>query len=302
MATRRLLICATALIALAGQAEAQVATSSGSRVVMDPDTRQTQIVNPTLDGRADDYAPTVADQPPIILRKPRLHKPKPAAPKIVGENPPSAQTQSPDIGYISPYETPMPAPAPAPNKIASKPKAEPKAKTSPAPSGPKGAAIPFSFSGTDNYIGPPPAKPQAQAVTTPRPSPVKPQTQAIATPRPAKAAVTTGSGIGPVRNIHIDFPAGVAEPSPQVASALQSLAPDLMNELQSGSERLLLQAFAGPPGDKSSNARRLSLKRALAVRQLLIDSGVPSDRIDVRAMGGANDSGKPDRVDVMVHK
>ena len=44
-----------------------------------------------------------------------------------------------------------------------------------------------------------------------------------------------------------------------------------------------------------------SLKRALSVRQLLIDSGVPSDRIDVRAMGGTTDAGKPDRVDIMLH-
>jgi outer membrane protein OmpA-like peptidoglycan-associated protein len=103
-----------------------------------------------------------------------------------------------------------------------------------------------------------------------------------------------------VRNIHINFPPGTAEPSADVAAALQSLAGDLTNELQAKSGRLLLQAFAGTPGDKSSEARRLSLKRALAVRQLLIDSGVPSDKIDVRAMGGITDGGKPDRVAVML--
>jgi hypothetical protein len=36
------------------------------------------------------------------------------------------------------------------------------------------------------------------------------------------------------------------------------------------------------------------------VRQLLIDDGVPSARIDVRAMGGSDDSGPADRVDVFV--
>jgi len=37
----------------------------------------------------------------------------------------------------------------------------------------------------------------------------------------------------------------------------------------------------------------------LIVRQLLIDEGVPSERIDVRAMGGASE-GSPDRVDIFL--
>ena len=62
--------------------------------------------------------------------------------------------------------------------------------------------------------------------------------------------------------------------------------------------RVELQAFGGTKGDKGSDARRLSLKRALAIRQVLIDDGVSPDRIDVRAMGGVDDSGPADRVDV----
>ena len=59
-----------------------------------------------------------------------------------------------------------------------------------------------------------------------------------------------------------------------------------------------LQAYGGPKGDKGSESRRLSLKRALVIRELLIEDGVPSEKIDVRAMGGADDNGAPDRVDV----
>ena len=51
---------------------------------------------------------------------------------------------------------------------------------------------------------------------------------------------------------------------------------------------------------QGSDARRLSLKRALAIRQVLIDNGVPAERIDVRAMGGADYMGPADRVDVFV--
>ena len=75
---------------------------------------------------------------------------------------------------------------------------------------------------------------------------------------------------------------------------------DLTTALESGSSRVQLEAYGGAPGDKSSDARRLSLKRALAVRQLLIDNGVPSNRIDVRAMGGIDDKGPTDRVDVFL--
>ena len=51
-------------------------------------------------------------------------------------------------------------------------------------------------------------------------------------------------------------------------------------------------------GDKSSESRRLSLRRALAIRQLLIDKGIPANRIDVKAMGGIDDHGNADRVDI----
>ena len=65
--------------------------------------------------------------------------------------------------------------------------------------------------------------------------------------------------------------------------------------------RVELQAFGGNKGDKGSDARRLSLKRALAIRQVLIDDGVSPDRIDVRAMGGVDDTG-PDRPRRRLHQ
>ncbi|HEY4123777.1 MAG TPA: OmpA family protein [Rhizomicrobium sp.] len=317
MAGSRLFICAAAMIALVCPAWAQVATSSGSRVVLDPETWQTRVINPTLDGRSGPEEPAyqpMTNQEPIILRKPRPHKPKPklaeAPPPVetppaetetpqaeapAAEAPPAEQPQASappsapgalsaddyDSGFGGAAPQPAPAPKPVPKKVvAEKPKAPPPPK--PAPAAKPQSEIPFSLSGHDNY-GPPP-KPQQQAVAEPQPTPAK-----------------SKSGIGEVRNVHINFTPGAAEPTADVATALQSLAPDITNELQAKAGRLLLQAFAGTPGDKSSEARRLSLKRALAVRQLLIDSGVPSDRIDVRAMGGATDAGKPDRVDVMLH-
>lgn len=90
------------------------------------------------------------------------------------------------------------------------------------------------------------------------------------------------------------------DPQGDSADRVKSIATALNSALDAGAARVELEAYGGPKGDKSSDARRLSLRRALAVRQLLIDNGVPAERIDVKALGGADDSGTPDRVDVYV--
>ena len=64
--------------------------------------------------------------------------------------------------------------------------------------------------------------------------------------------------------------------------------------------RLQLKAYAGGGADSASHARRLSLSRALAVRSQLIEQGVRSTRIDVRALGNKSESGTSDRVDVIL--
>jgi hypothetical protein len=68
----------------------------------------------------------------------------------------------------------------------------------------------------------------------------------------------------------------------------------------SGNERLRAQiiAYAAGSNDSASEARRLSLSRALAVCAYLIEKGVASTRLDVRALGHQVDSGSPDRVDI----
>jgi outer membrane protein OmpA-like peptidoglycan-associated protein len=62
--------------------------------------------------------------------------------------------------------------------------------------------------------------------------------------------------------------------------------------------RIQLQAYAKGDGSNASKARRLSLSRALQVRSYLIDQGVRSTRIDVRALGSNVPSGPADRVDI----
>lgn len=83
--------------------------------------------------------------------------------------------------------------------------------------------------------------------------------------------------------------------SPQAHSALDALAARLL----SSSERVRLAAFSGKIGGDSSEARRLSLTRALAIRTYLVSKGVPVERVDVLAFGGPT-QGVTDRVDVLV--
>jgi outer membrane protein OmpA-like peptidoglycan-associated protein len=70
--------------------------------------------------------------------------------------------------------------------------------------------------------------------------------------------------------------------------------------LRSNSLRAQVKAFAGDPSASESSARRLSLSRALAVRAFLMERGVRSTQIDVRAMGKQSEGGPSERVDVVL--
>jgi outer membrane protein OmpA-like peptidoglycan-associated protein len=63
--------------------------------------------------------------------------------------------------------------------------------------------------------------------------------------------------------------------------------------------RLELLAYAAGDEDQSSRARRMSLSRALAVRAFLINEGVRSTRMDVRALGNNVEAEPADRVDIL---
>ena len=120
-----------------------------------------------------------------------------------------------------------------------------------------------------------------------------------APPRTAPAGPATGNESLTKRSV-ILFAKDAPDPAKAALGAIKFLAGDLNASMTSPNARVELQAFGGTKGDKGSDARRLSLKRALAIRQVLIDDGVAPDRIDVRAMGGTDDSGPADRVDVYV--
>jgi hypothetical protein len=61
-----------------------------------------------------------------------------------------------------------------------------------------------------------------------------------------------------------------------------------------------LIAYASGNADDGNQARRLSLSRALAVRAYLIQEGIASGRLEVRALGNRSEGGPGDRVDLRV--
>lgn len=93
----------------------------------------------------------------------------------------------------------------------------------------------------------------------------------------------------------VRFPNGKTAIPEQAHATLDSL----VQRLLSSRERVRLAGFSGKAGDGSSDARRLSLARALAIRAYLVSKGIAIDRVDVLAFGGATD-GISDRVDVLV--
>lgn len=64
--------------------------------------------------------------------------------------------------------------------------------------------------------------------------------------------------------------------------------------------RVEIRAFAPVKGQSESDARRLALARCLAVRDVLVQNGVPDDRIDVRALGSEPKEQNADRIELYV--
>ncbi|HEX9461478.1 MAG TPA: OmpA family protein [Alphaproteobacteria bacterium] len=95
----------------------------------------------------------------------------------------------------------------------------------------------------------------------------------------------------------IPFAAGAAELPGDAKAALDRAVGELKRD---DSTRLQIVAYATGGDEAGSQARRLSLSRALAVRSYLIDQGIRSTRMDVRALGNRSPEGPADRVDVVM--
>ena len=129
--------------------------------------------------------------------------------------------------------------------------------------------------------------PPAVAVPIPAPQPPPP------VPVSAGAAGDVNKVLGGIR---VTFGPGSSELNPTTEAALRSLARTLKADAQASVN--VLAYAAGSPEDPST-PRRLSLARGLAARAVLLNEGIASTRIYVRALGAPLPGAPADRVDVV---
>ena len=116
------------------------------------------------------------------------------------------------------------------------------------------------------------------------------ETEVAAVP-PSTGPLTDG------QSLRILFDADSSKLPPAARDQLSGIATKMQSQ---DNMRLQLLAYAANPDMSASAARRLSLSRALAVRSFLIENGVRSTRIDVRALGNKSSDPQTERVDITV--
>ncbi len=222
----------------------------------------------------------------LIAAPPKKRPAAPATPKVASKQPvtakppPSlvARTQDDTAGQMAAKAPPAAATSitPAPKVQApSAPPATPKVPSVPAPSVPA---------------------PKVTAPAIPSAPTAKPAETTVAAIPPAKEQAPSVTAARPSGDLRLTFASGSAELSGAAKKQLTDLAQNLALK---SSKRVQLFAFAADSGGGASRARRLSLSRALAVRAFLIDQGVRSTRMDVRALGSKAGDGPADRVDIL---
>lgn len=96
----------------------------------------------------------------------------------------------------------------------------------------------------------------------------------------------------------LSYAYGEVNASEPVLSALT----DRLNRAlaQSDVSRVEIRAYALSNGDGVTEARRLSLNRALKIRESLIANDIPPYRIDIKALGEQSPDGPVDRADIVI--
>lgn len=241
-------------------------------------------------------APAPAVAPPSA---PRFEKPTPIA-KAVRDAAPKPRRRPPGVTV---KRMPPPRPAAVPKAppvraaVEAPTKKVRKAKAPPPPPAIVAAPAPAP---------PIPAPPVAARITPPEIKPmvaVKPAApKRVTKPKPAKQVASLppkAAPIAPGQTLRLTFPPGTARLTPEASRKLARVAKAVVEDSKL---RLQLLAYAGGSSETASQARRLSLSRALSARSFLIGKGVRSTRIDVRALGNKSGGGPPDRIDVLVTK
>jgi outer membrane protein OmpA-like peptidoglycan-associated protein len=228
----------------------------------------------------------------------------PAAAKKPGAKEPGAKKKAKPPRAAAPKPAALPKPTPVPPAPQVPP---PEVRATPAapPRGTASAPPPATPPAADFAVAPPPppaaAPPQLVpgAATAPAPAGAASAapTQARLTPVPAPAAPAPP----PIRTVgetaaRIPFAGEAAELGAEARGTLDGLLPRLEAD-----ERLRVEVLGyATAGSDASQARRVSLARALAVRTYLVDKGIKTSRVDVRALGSRPEGEPADRVDLVL--
>ena len=237
----------------------------------------------------------LSPQPAAAPRAQSLAPPRPrAAP------PPTDAVRAPEP--FTPVTVDIPVAEPA---VPVSPAMAPPAPT-PAPTATRSAAV------EDKVVVAAPPPPVAAPQPDPEPASLPAAPAAIAE-TPAAPALTpspTGSGTAaPVQTaarpagdtLEPSFRVLFDEKSAKISDAARVPLQELSNRMKESEDlRVQLLAYTEGTSETASQARRLSLSRALAVRSFLINQGVRSTRMDVRALGNKAEIGPSDRVDAVL--
>ena len=131
------------------------------------------------------------------------------------------------------------------------------------------------------------------------------QNKPIKTISPPKKEATTSSPRKDTDNHSLAFKNGQTSLDKNLEQHLQKEIIPFLNKETAG--RIQILSFASATDGTESSARRVSLSRALAVRDYLLQQKIPPERIDVRALaaqGGASGVSSPpsDRIDIVLLK
>lgn len=232
--------------------------------------------------------PPVAVQPPPPAPEPtRPPEPAPASVAVRAAAPPPPPA-------AKPAETPATTtPAVAPAAQAQSPAAPPPPQPETPPAPPEPATSDRSAASGASTPALTPAPTGAAADTSVQTAARTETASSEAARSESASSEAAGDGV----SYRVLFDNDSATISDSARTALQDLL-DKMKE--SENLRVQLLAYASGTDETASQARRLSLSRALAVRSFLINEGVRSTRMDVRALGNQAEGGPADRVDAVL--
>jgi outer membrane protein OmpA-like peptidoglycan-associated protein len=97
--------------------------------------------------------------------------------------------------------------------------------------------------------------------------------------------------------LSLSFAAGAPDLPPGSEDTLNRIAKAVSKDT---GQRVRILSYANATDGNTNQAKRLSLTRALNVRAYLMDQGISSPNIEVRAMGNQDAGTNPDRVDISV--